>query len=383
MENLEHFVLSNRAIDKRFKPDRWTIDTNTDTKEPLRYTAFTFEPRYYTEESWIPNEVKETGQGFIDEIVAATANLPEYCRNVTIYIHGFHHMTKLSYKLDIMKEMVDAYCRNDENRVVGKFVFFSWPATQTRSNLADRAYEMGQNMFTGEHARFFENLYDALNKNNIQLHLMSHSFGHHVLNGFLAAYTSSGSKKQLFNRVFLFAPDVPHGALSKKGGVMHTGKNRLFDLNPLEKIAHTIHCYHCRYDRMLMASTAEHISGKQDRDSERIKMYLCLGSVGDKYAGDFKRDHVKFHDVLNDPIYLEREQRFDRSLGDKKIRGQMDWILNQLSFEKSNQRLFAVFSIVRDPWVDLHRCSIYSNSVQAHVRDCYRQGKVSDKPLLA
>ncbi|HUP12258.1 MAG TPA: hypothetical protein VM187_08610, partial [Niastella sp.] len=80
MENLQHFILSNREVryNQQAKTYHYIIDTNIKTNLPLRYTPFEFEPRYYTEESWIPNAVTDIDQDFVNTVVAAAKTLPAH-----------------------------------------------------------------------------------------------------------------------------------------------------------------------------------------------------------------------------------------------------------------------------------------------------------------
>lgn len=371
MERFSHFILSNRKVHPHFKT--FTPDWKLDSYKDLHYTPFEFEDRYYEERSHLSAVGLDAGQGFIDAVVESAKDLPQPYRNVTLYIHGFHHVINVSYKLDVMKGMTDAYCTQDENtRTVGKFIFFSWPATESRTHMAAVAWDMGVGMDTGKNAKLFEDLYAALKKENIQFNLMVHSFGHHLLNSFLWARNNEQNTQKLFDQVFLFAPDIPHGSLSQKGGMYNPIRKRHFNLNGLETVAGITHVYYYKHDRMLISGTCEEIrSAPKDVKVIVNRDHFCLGTVGDAFAIDYQPANIIFYDAF--PM-VRTEQRFQRAFDQGDEIRNMDRIVKEQSFKNAGQVAFNLLPITRQPWVDLHRYSYTSNKVVAHVRELYRTG---------
>jgi len=393
MENYEHFILSNRKVKWNSKEKIFSLDLDSRIQPglPLHYTVYDFTGKKLTEHSDLPNKVTPVADGaaFIDQVVAAADQLPEGSRNVTFYIHGFHHIFQRSFKLDILSGMANSYC-SAANRVVGKFIFFSWPATEGRNILDDRAHAQGIMLYRNN-KKMFENLAAALQQKGIQFNLMAHSFGHRILNGFLEEINTG---KKIFDKVFLFAADIPHQALdgTLPGIKLKNKKNsdwdgdtpaddveRWYNLTKLQEVANETHCFYCKYDRMLMASTDGELKRTEEDDADQVNDYLCLGTMGNLKIKP--NTQIKFYDV-------EKWVRVDTEFGDVLGKNaheveQMQKIIDALDLSRSDHRAFAILNFSREPWVKLHRYAYYSKDVVKEVGNICRAKQTPVTPVIA
>lgn len=394
IENFQHFILSNRQVAPR-KQDKnnlyferkYLIEPNL----PLHYVQYPFLPLVPPDSMNIDQPVTPVGNGdaFINHVVAEADKLPAGHRNVTIYIHGFHHFVNTSFKLDILSGMVKKYCFPEDpaiQRVVGKFIFLSWPATGKRRKLDVRAHEQGFYLYQNNRA-MFEKLYAELNKKGIQLNLMAHSFGHRMLNGFLAAMDDQ--PKKMFDHINLFAADIPHQAMDlladqgkpgirlinkkfrdRNGKLSGEDKSVWYNFTKMGSLAGKVTSFFCRYDRMLMASSDGELKRTEEDDNDLVNNYLCMGTVGGLFLQK-KPDNVEFIDVL------ENVNKDIKTFGgmpetEKQVRKQIDNIVTKFRLDVSDHRAFAIMDFSREPWVKLHRYIYHCDAVVDTVGKIWR-----------
>lgn len=382
MENRNHFILSNRQVYRAFDKYYLQVESRIDPALPLHYAPYFFREEGLTENTIMKDPVQPVNDDFIKAVVQQAEQLQDPYRNVTIYIHGFHHLMQFSYKLDVMADMVNAYC-NPADRIVGKFIFFSWPATQFRRFMDDRAHAQGLFLYRNNKALFRE-LYAELSKRGIKLNLMAHSFGHRLLNGFLA----EAQQEKLFDKVFLFAADIPHECMSTTGpGIelenwyddlsdVYTPEDKVkrrYNLTPLASVAGETYCYYCRYDRLLLASTDGELDNSKEDNHELVDNFLCLGTMGN--ANLSVPANVKFQHVLD---LFGNESPLKQVIdGHPDVKQEIDSVLNSNEIH-SNLRNFSILKFTRDPWVKVHRYLSTSTEVVNDVKK-----KFSDPALQA
>jgi hypothetical protein len=378
MEHRQHFILSNRQVMRSFNDYYLQLESRIKPDLPLHYALFDFPQSMLTKNSLMKNAVSPVENSFIENVVAETDKLADPYRNVTIYIHGFHHLIHHSYKLDLMASVAKAYC-NPAKRSVGKFIFFSWPATQERGIMDDKAHAQGLFLYKNN-ARLFSELHSRLNEKGIKLNLAAHSFGNRLLNGFLA---EADVTEKLFDSVLLFAPDIPFRCMDSTlpGIVLKNKRNseldgdspaddvqRLYDLTKLSKIAGEVHTYYCRYDRMLFASTDGELNEFEEQDRQRVENFLCLGNVGGEKI--VSPPNVFFHDVED---RLKRNPDFKKLFEDHTHElEKMDEVLNEKEI-MYNLKSIGFFLFQKDPWVKLHRYLFESPEVVEHAGQQFRK----------
>lgn len=370
-----HFILSNRKVYSAFGKKYFHIENNIPPGLPLHYT-YSHIPTRSTARSRIIDPVIGVDENFIDEVLRAGEGL----KNVTLFIHGFHHLFDLSFKLDVFSMLAAKYCC--QHHGVGKFIFFSWPSTQSRHYLDDRAHAHGVMLYRN-YAGLFEQLCAALNGRGVEFNLMVHSMGHRLLNGFLAG--ANGSKKY-FNKVFLFAPDVPHKTLDNNlpgviirnrlnsihdGATREDDEQRHYNFSALSWVADEVHCYYYRYDRILFAGVAAELKRREEVDPGLVDDCLSLGNLGGERISSF--ENVTFHNVK--PM-LRQDAHFSSFLIKniatlKKLEGNIS--SNEI---RDRAKLFAAMKSLRNPWVKLHRYFVECDAVVQDV--CQKLGgKVS------
>lgn len=371
MENRHHFIFSNREV----RVNRWTLNTEVSPFEPLNYVYYRI-PKTANETTKVSHDVTPISDGFMDHIVEEAKKLPATCRNVTIYIHGFHHISNRSYKIDLFKNLVNQYC--SDNKGVGKFVFLSWPATGFRNTVDDMAHAIGAALWRNPHFDVIK-LHDRLNKEGIKLYLWAHSFGHRILNGYLSEQPKK--TKLQFDKLLLFASDIPYKSLDLTNPGIRLGneKNvqykdyegelydpdfpaRLYDLSKMETASGETHCYYCKYDRMMLASTEGQVTGDQAQNPTAVDRWICVGSVS---RGDLTNPvEIVRHDVTG---WVKKEKEFKKAFKQTKVLKDMDATLKTRKIV-GNHRMFAVEPATRRPWLLLHQYLVMSPSVVKKVK---------------
>lgn len=371
MDTRSHFILSNRkvALEHDGRP-YLQLDSEIAPDLPLHYVLYHL-PDEVTQNTRVETPVEILGDGvaFVQQVVAEAEKLPPGCRNITFYIHGFHHVINHSFKLDLLSRLDQAYCQPG-SATVGKFIFFSWPATDGRDKVDDRAHAQGMMLYRNN-KKMFELLAGELRKRNIGFHLMAHSFGHRVLNGFLS---EAETGQQLFDHVFLFAADIPHEAMdvtlpgiklrNKKnsdwdGDTPADDRERLYDLTRLQYLAQKTHCFYCRYDRMLMASTDGELNRIEEENSQWVNDFICLGSLGNKTIKVF--ENIYFYDVLE---WMSKDEVFEQVFNaHHHVLEQLDYIFEHFDLSRSDQRLFVLDGSEQETWIKVHQYLFQSRDV--------------------
>lgn len=362
----EHFILSNRKVYSVFGKKYFHIENNIAPGLPLHY-AFASVPAGANARSRIESYVEPADDRFIDHVVSQSKGL----KNVTLYIHGFHHLFDLSFKLDIFDMLIRKYCI--EEQAVGKFIFFAWPSTQSRHYLDDRAHAQGLMLFRQNHL-LFHKLYKVLNAQGTSLHLMVHSMGHRLLNGFLSEARGSG---KLFNKVFLIAPDVPHKSLDtqlpgvcirNRRNSVHDGEtpaddlSRRYDLTVLSFLSDEVHCYYYRYDRILLAGVAAELKRHEETNADLVNDCFSLGNLGNDRI--IAPAAVQFHDVKP---FLQSDSSFGPFLLENSdLLEELEAIISANEIH-DDSKWFAALRSRREPWVKLHRYFVECNEVVRHI----------------
>lgn len=203
-------------------------------------------------------------------------------KHVFLYIHGYQAFPSL--KLNLFTQFVENYMTQPDNKIA-KALFMVWPAQGlSRKKSDDRALEAGR-AFTSNHLfDTFTELSRQLKNNGMYLNLIVHSFGHQLLNGMINPLPNGVG--QIFENIFLMAPDVTHLAVKKGGGKL---RNYYFSGDddkvhylyaPLTTIGKNINVFYDDMDLLLYASTKKFVY-KSDRDDPAIMNdYRNLGNYG-------------------------------------------------------------------------------------------------------
>ena len=367
-----HFILSNRKVYSAFGKKYLHIENEIEPDLPLHYTYYPV-PMRASARTRITSDVADVNDRFIEHVLLESASH----KNVTLFIHGFHHLFNLSFKVDIFNKLVQQYC--EKHNAVGKFIFFSWPSSQSRHFLDDRAHAQGL-MLQKNYIGLFERLHDELNSRDIKLNLMVHSMGHRLLNGFLSGLDHG---KKIFDKVFLFAPDVPHKSLdiSLPGVVIRNRKNsvrdgetpsddewRVFNLTKLSEVSNETHTYYYKYDRILLAGVGGELKRFEESNKNLVNDCLCLGNLGNERIQS--HSNIFFHNASE---FLLSDNHFSKFL--VKNRYALEDMENIFTKNEIHDgaKLFAALPLTRDPWVKLHRyfveCEGVVKDVAGHIQN--------------
>lgn len=372
MEPRKHFIVSNRTV----RADSWTLDPDAEPFGPLHYTYYNV-PKTPNETTKVSQKVTPlVKKTFIDHVVEEAKQLPDTCRNVTIYVHGFHHIINKSYKIDLLNNLVKQYCLDEQG--VGKFIYFSWPATGARTKVDDMAHALGTSLWRNPEFDIAA-LKKRLNSNGIELNFWTHSFGHRILNGYLSEQKGNAAKQ--FNKVFLFASDIPHRALDKNnpGIALENPKNahytdaqgktfdtdyprREYNLTRLETIADKANCYYTKYDRFMVSSLEGELKGHQLNQPAFVDSWMCAGSVGKSRAT--KPMNIRSVDVSK---WIRKEDAFKKAFNKSKVVKELENTISKKKVDGAH-RMFALEPAGRRPWQLLHQYLIMSPSVVADVK---------------
>ena len=197
---------------------------------------------------------------FVGAISGWAQELETSRKHVFVYIHGFDWQPSL--KLDLPYLFLHGYLRHPEN-TVAKIIYVGWPSIGWRKRADDRSIDNGQLFTQRGFFDYFTALSEELHNKGKTLNLMVHSFGLQLLNGMVNPGKDHDDKvpKDIFDNIFLMAPDLTHLSVQKKGVTLRnrTGirKNNHYDYNltPLKKLGKKVHIYYNSRDYLLYVST--------------------------------------------------------------------------------------------------------------------------------
>jgi hypothetical protein len=203
-------------------------------------------------------------------------------KHVFVYIHGYQAFASL--KLNLFTHFVENYMTQPENKIA-KALFMVWPAQGlSRKKADDRALAAGRAFTANKLFAGFAELSRQLNDNGMHLNLIVHSFGHQLLNGMVNPGDGIPTP-QIFENIFLMAPDVTHLAV-QQGGVKlrnyfpDNDDEEHYEYAALRKLGKNINVFYDHLDLLLYASTKKFVA-KRDRDDPGIiDSYLNLGNYG-------------------------------------------------------------------------------------------------------
>ncbi len=264
MSNPFHYVLSNRAIE--FKPGQARPELDTDNKKlaDRNIMHFGLYPINNRNQRLSINAVDINT--FTGGISSHVEQLPQGKRDVMLYIHGYDAFPKL--KLELLEQVHQKYVA-DYQTTIGKIIFFSWPSHGFRKKIDDRANTYGQELF--QHFPFFKQLSEKLAQKGSRLHLLVHSFGHQLLNGFISTpgfQQLPQAERKIFDQIFLMAPDVPRGCINtaiNSNGILVPNrhgnpKERLYNFTLLDDLGSQLHIFYDDHDFLLYLSSKYLIS---------------------------------------------------------------------------------------------------------------------------
>lgn len=177
--------------------------------------------------------------------------------------------------MDLFRQLSDRYSGGKEP-AVNTFIFFQW-MTGEFSDIVNKRHQIDDGAWEQALAcgQMLEQLLiavsDHLKKRGIPFYLMAHSYAHQFLNGLLHLWGMDGSHERIFDKAFLFAPDITWKSLrvspGGKGGVKLINPNsdtqenyRKFDLTPLSKVAAETHVLSCSWDYLLHHSQSMNLT---------------------------------------------------------------------------------------------------------------------------
>ena len=219
---------------------------------------------------------------FATSVVQSVQKLKDRNRkHVFLYIHGYQAFPSLN--LNLFTQFVENYMTQPANKIA-KALFMVWPAQGlSRKKSDDRALEAGREFTANNLFAVFAELSKQLTDNGMHLNLIVHSFGHQLLNGMVNP--GVGIPKDIFENVFLMAPDVTH-LVVKKGGIKlrnyysDSDEEIHYEYAPLTKLGKNIYVFYDDLDLLLYASTKKFVA-KRDRDEITIMNdYRNLGNYG-------------------------------------------------------------------------------------------------------
>ncbi|UTW62519.1 alpha/beta hydrolase [bacterium SCSIO 12741] len=285
----KHFFITNRlttnnGVNKIVdKNDRW------DQSGELHYAPMRTSGAMPVVEEW--NDQAQ----FELQVLEKVKNMPPGKRNVVIYFHGFYGDPRKnvgSYMYKVFNGMKHAYTK-DAALGIGCILHFSWPSGGVRELVDDKAHAQGVSLYKHNLDKI-KKLYDTLKANNIRLHLMGHSFAMQLFNGF--ASQIKPADRQMFDKIFLFAPDLPYKSI-QPGGVVVTDPihkkedpnaddERKYDFTRLNQIGGEVHVFWNEFDYLLYGST-------------QLKLKAIKKWKKDEYKDPEKRkEHADGHTVL-------------------------------------------------------------------------------------
>lgn len=372
MTDYQHFILSNRDVKRKNGKYFLKKKAHINPYNQLHSLLYAIpEGANVNSKTIIKDPVTPVvAKRFVDEVLGEAKKLKAPYKNITLYIHGFNHLFCKSYKVELFQNLAKTYC-SGEDRSVGKFIFFSWPATDLRSKMDDMIHVQGEAVALN-YLAMFEKLQERLADIGVELNLMSHSFGHRWVNGFLGKTPARQGK--LFDKTFLFASDIPYQSiatnglpgirLKNKGESRFDGgdneKTRLYDLTKLEQLSTAVYGFHCDYDRMLFASTDGELNEREEKSKTDVDNFMCLGVVGNTNSAVKHPKNFAFNDVT--PLVLSENYE---ALKDEKVKKELDKIRSEKEFD-TNQRLFAIKG---KDWIHLHRYLFTSPKVVSKVKE--------------
>jgi len=282
-EDKEQYLISYREILGDGRPDMASKDTPESLYFiPLRLPA--------VEESIRVNHL--VPEFFADCVVKSVMNLENSRKHVVLYIHGFQLSSSL--KLDLLNHFVRNYMTHPNNSIA-KVLFMVWPAQSLgRKTIDDRSVKAGQRFTKNNLFEGFVALSKKLKEKGKCLDLIVHSFGHQLLNGMLNPTPDffPNIPTDLFENVFLMAPDVTHQSVNPAGIKLFNyfkdsgGEDFQYDFSRLLTMSNNVYVFHNRYDYLLHSSTKRFVGAgnlKNPASNAGIsKNYLSLGNFGSK-----------------------------------------------------------------------------------------------------
>ena len=258
---------------------------------------------------------------FVNGIMNAVRNLANQRDHVFIYIHGFQLLSSL--KLDLLESFVNNYMTHPGNKIA-KVLFMSWPAQggPARKTVDDRSIRAGQAFTEKGLWETFTLLSQALAAEGKFLNLVVHSFGHQLLNGMLnpASGAESNLPGQIFENIFLMAPDVSHVTIKHGGEDLRNyfsdeGAEKFhYEYSRLKNIGKKVYIFHDKYDYLLYSSTKKFVGRNLKPDMLPIdrfnltKDYRNLGNYGSRQTAFSELEpgfnFVSLEDLIanNEPI---------------------------------------------------------------------------------
>jgi hypothetical protein len=220
---------------------------------------------------------------FAPSIVKSALGLNDPRRkHVFVYIHGYQAFASL--KLNLFTHFVENYMTHPENKIA-KALFMVWPAQGlSRKKSDDRALAAGRAFTANKLFAGFAELSRQLNDNGMHLNLIVHSFGHQLLNGMVNPGAGI-PEPQIFENIFLMAPDVTHlavqlGGVKLKNYFPDNDDEEHYDYTSLKKLGKNINVFYDDLDLLLYASTKKFVANRDRDDSTIIDTYRNLGNYG-------------------------------------------------------------------------------------------------------
>lgn len=229
MSPVKHFLLTNRAIEKRQgQPDKISENGKEEASDLFRVAEWNGKDFDLIADTAPNVEVHYT------DLITPTTSLAEFTGSkrlfyelykmmafdgggdVLLYIHGFNN--DMNAVRGTMKTLIELYAENSLCPVK-QIVIFSWPAENDiryRSDYRDAkisGYTLAR--ATVKYGQFLDEFFGTvdvpLNPTcGKRLHLMCHSMGNFVFENMVAELRSSGFSKNIFNQIILTAPDVAY-----------------------------------------------------------------------------------------------------------------------------------------------------------------------------
>jgi hypothetical protein len=242
---------------------------------------------------WDPNKFASTVAKSLDD-------LKESQKHVFIYIPGFQLQVREKIRTDLLADFTLSYLAHPNNSIA-KVLLLSWPAQggPKRETVDDRGYALGRDFAEKGMLDYFVQLSNVLKQKGKFLNLVVHSLGHQFLNGMLNSAQAVALPPDTFKNVFLMAPDISYGSVSKNGikvkNVYGQPDYITCNLSVLSKIAKGVNVFYDQYDYVLYFSTVK-FSGGLSKNID--KMYFNLGNYGAyDIPGNEIESNFQFFDV--------------------------------------------------------------------------------------
>ncbi|QTN39613.1 hypothetical protein HZ996_10840 [Cryomorphaceae bacterium] len=318
---------------------------------------------------------------FIGQLDETISRKKHRDKPVVFYIPGWNH--KALVTLDLFRELSHRYS-GGAHPAVGSFIFFQWMTGEfsdiinKRHQIDDGAWDQAQ-----ECGQMLEHLLievsDHLKRKGIPFYLMTHSYAHQFLNSLLQVWGENDEYETIFDKAFLFAPDITwksmHQSPGGKGGVKLVNPNqdlgddyRHFDLTPLQYVAKQTHVLSCSWDYLLHHSQSMNLMEVMDYAEKKdlqIKPvdYVGLGVSASlwKNPGVHLPEGIQVHEVFNllEPVYQKVVRDQDRVVMESFFEG---------SVPKNFQSALKV-ALRAGRWADLHRYVFLSDGVHQFLRE--------------